>query len=229
MMEDFSSRSVSLLGKAKYANLEKSVVLIVGLGGVGGTAASSLLRSGVKNFILIDFDNVSSSNLNRQILYTSEDLNKAKVEVAKSKMLSINPNANIKIYKAMFQKEMYTELDKYHIDYIVDAIDMMTAKVELIQYALMRNIEFIVSLGMANRLDPSQVAIMRLDKTYNDPLAKRLRAALRKENVDLKKVMCVFSKEEPLVKNEVPASMIMVPSSAGLNIAYYLIKQMIGE
>lgn len=228
-MEDFSSRSVSLLGIEKYAKLEKSAVLIVGLGGVGGTAASSLLRSGVKNFILIDFDNVSSSNLNRQILYTSEDLNKAKVEVAKSKMLSINPNANIKIYKSMFQKEMYIELDKYHIDYIVDAIDMMTAKVELIQYALSRNIKFITSLGMANRLDPSQVSIMRLDKTYNDPLAKRLRAALRKENVDLKKVMCVFSKEEPLVKNEIPASMIMVPSSAGLNIAYYLIKQMIGE
>ncbi len=228
-MEEFSSRSVSLIGKENYAKVQEKVVLIVGLGGVGGTAASSLLRSGVKNFILIDFDNVSSSNLNRQVLYTSEDLNKPKVEVAKSKMLSINPEANINIYKSMFQKEMYTELDKYHIDYIVDAIDMMTSKVELIQYALSRNIKFITSLGMANRLDPSQVGIMRLDKTYNDPLAKRLRLALRKENVDLKKVMCVFSKEEPLVRNEVPSSMIMVPSSAGLSIAYYLIKQMIGE
>lgn len=228
-MESFASRSILLVGEEKYRKLEQSCVLVVGIGGVGGTALECLARSGIKKFVIIDYDNVSISNLNRQILFKNEDVGKSKVAVAKERLKGINPQIEVVSLNQYFDENILNELDKFHFDYIVDAIDSIKSKVTLIKYALKKDIKIIVSLGMANRLDPSKVLIERLDKTINCPLAKKLRSELRKEQIDLKKIMCAFSKEIPHINGSYIASMMMVPSSAGLNIASYVITNLMEE
>lgn len=223
-MSEFSLRSEMLLGEEKIALLKKSHVTIFGLGGVGGTAYDCLLRSSVGHFLLVDFDEVQESNLNRQILYTPCDVGKKKADVALSFGKSINPDCEIislpkKVDSAFFEENLP------ETSFIIDAVDDIRAKIAIIKYAIDNEIPFAVSLGMANRLDPSQVIEKRLDKTEYDPLAKKLREECRKEGIDLKKVNCVFSTEKPLVKGSVPSSMMMVPSAAGLKLAYLAIKE----
>lgn len=228
-MTQMYDRSILLIGEEDFAKLNNKCVLVVGLGGVGGTAFECLARSGIKNFIIIDFDVVSESNLNRQILYTYSDVNQNKVDCAKKRIQSINKDINVIAINERFSESTITKLNDYKIDFIIDAIDSIDAKISLVKFALDKNIRIISSLGMANRLDPSKVTIMRLDKTYNCPLAKKFRFELRKNGVNLKNVMCAFSSEEPVRKGIVPASMMMVPSSAGLNIAYYVLNCFKGE
>ena len=172
---------------------------------------------------------MSESNLNRQILYTYSDVNQNKVDCAKKRIQAINKDINVIAINERFSESTITKLNDYKIDFIIDAIDSIDAKISLVKFALDKNIRIISSLGMANRLDPSKVTIMRLDKTYNCPLAKKFRFELRKNGVNLKDVMCAFSSEGPVRKGIVPASMMMVPSSAGLNIAYYVLKCLKGE
>lgn len=223
-MNEFSLRSEMLLGEEKIALLRDSHITIFGLGGVGGTAYECLLRSSVGSFCLVDFDSVQKSNLNRQVLYSYADVGREKVIAAHNYGKRINPLCHIetiarKVDDAFFQEENIST------DFIIDAVDDIKAKVAIIKYAIARNIPFAVSLGMANRLDPSQVTEKRLDKTEYDPLAKKLREECRKEGIDLKKVNCVFSTEKPIVKGPVPSSMMMVPSAAGLKLAYLAIKE----
>lgn len=224
-MSDFLLRSEMLLGEEKIVSLKNSHVTIFGLGGVGGTAYECLLRSGVGSFSIVDADVVQESNLNRQVLYASSDIGKDKAEMAYLRGLSINPEAKISHYSFRVSEETLQEHDFSSSSFIIDAVDDIRAKVAIIKYGLAHNIPFVISLGMANRLDPQKVTEKRLDKTEYDPLAKKLRETLRKEGIDLKKVNCVFSTEKPLVKGRIPASMMMVPSSAGLLLAYIAIRE----
>lgn len=223
-MNDFSLRSQMLLGEEKIALLENSHVTIFGLGGVGGTAYECLLRSSIGHFCIVDHDRVQESNLNRQILYAWGDLAKEKALVAKEYGERINPTCQIEAISRKVDANFF-ENRNLETDFIIDAVDDIGAKIAIIKYALAHNIPFAISLGMANRIDPSQVEERRLDKTEYDPLAKKLREECRKEGIDLKKVNCVFSTEKPIMKGPIPSSMMMVPSSAGLKLAHLAIRE----
>ena len=223
-MSTYLDRSIELLGEEKISSFKDKTILIIGLGGVGGTALCALYRSGFKNFILVDHDVVDPSNLNRQIMYNTSDIGKAKVNVCKEKIESFSSDINVETHQLFIDEESLKSFENKKIDFIVDAIDKIPSKISIINFALRRGIPFIVSLGMGNRLSPSDVIITSLNKTENDPLARNLRYKLRKDGVDLKSVPVIFSKETPLVKLDHPSSMMMVPSTAGLLIASYIIK-----
>lgn len=222
-MNDIFERSKGLIGTDAFNKLENMTICIAGLGGVGGTAFMSLLRSGVKNFVLIDMDVVSESNLNRQVLFSLNDIGKSKVEVAKNYAISINSSANIQYFNENVNNLDLNILLKNKVDYIVDAIDDVNGKIKLCEFAKRNDIPLIMSLGMANRLDPSQVFITKLGKTTVDPLAKKIRYEVKQLGLDANAIVVVFSKEEPIKEGNKLHSMIMVPSSAGLNIAYHII------
>ena len=223
-MSTYLDRSIELLGEEKISSFKDKTILIIGLGGVGGTALCALYRSGFKNFILVDHDVVDPSNLNRQIMYNTSDIGKAKVNVCKEKIEAFSSDINVETHQLFIDEESLKSFENKKIDFIVDAIDKIPSKISIINFALRRGIPFIVSLGMGNRLSPSDVIITSLNKTENDPLARNLRYKLRKDGVDLKSIPVIFSKETPLVKLDHPSSMMMVPSTAGLIIASYIIK-----
>ena len=222
-MDKYLDRAAKVLGNEKIDSFKNKVILVAGLGGVGGTALEALMRSGFDTFLLIDFDTVDETNLNRQILYTRADFGKKKTEVAKQRILAINPNAKVEILDEKVETGSLAKLTQ-KIDFVVDAIDYIPGKLELIQFALNKDIPFISSLGMGNRIDPSKVTITRLNQTEGDPLARKIRYECRLLGLDLSKINVVFSKEEPLIKSKTPGSMIMVPSEAGLLIANYVIQ-----
>ena len=221
-MSNYLDRSIKMLGNDKIQSFKDKVILVAGLGGVGGTALEALTRSGFNKFILVDFDKVDESNLNRQILYTLKDVGRLKTEVAKERLLSINPDLDIKLINKKIDKGFFLEFD-YPVDFIIDAIDFVEGKLKIYSIAIEENIPFISSLGMGNRLDPSQVVITKLNKTEGDPLARKIRYESKQLNLDLNKINVVFSKEIPLIKSKEPGSMMMVPSTAGLLMAKYVI------
>lgn len=214
-----------LIGKDKLELIKKTNILIVGIGGVGGTALEALIRSGFSKITIIDYDIFEESNLNRQIISNLNNLNNKKVIEAKKRCLSINNKASI-IYKDIFlNKDNINELGNY--DYLIDACDSINTKLELIKYALKKKIKIISCMGMGNRLDPSKVSITMLKNTEYDPLAKKLRLLLNKENISLN-IPVVSSLEKP-IKNEGIASMMIVPSCAGLYLAYYVINDLLNK
>lgn len=215
-----------LIGKENIEKISKINVLIVGIGGVGGTALEALVRSGVKNITIIDKDVFSESNLNRQILSTRDSIGLYKVDVGINRCKSINPDVNITGLKINLDEKNVNELE--YFDYIIDACDDINAKLALMQYANKNNINLISSMGTGKRLNPSNVIITRLDKTSNDPLAKKMRYEARKRGLKLN-VPVVCSKEEPINNDRVIASSIFVPSTAGLMLAYYIIEKVIND
>ena len=223
-MESKFDRTIGLIGKETFNKLQDKTIAVFGLGGVGGTALESLARSGVEKFVIIDFDKVAESNLNRQILYTEKDIGAFKTEVAERRIKQINNNAKISAICSKISTNLGDLLKNLHIDFIVDAIDDVNGKIEIIKYAQKMNIPFIISLGMANRVDPSKVFITKLDKTTDDPLAKKMRYTIRKCGLNTKEINCVFSKEHPTTDGAKLNSMMMVPSSAGLNICSFVIE-----
>ena len=223
-MSTYLDRSKELLGKDKIASFEDKVIMVVGLGGVGGTALNALVRSGFKHFIIVDHDKVDASNLNRQILYSPSDIGKSKVSVASKFVISFEGN-DVEGHELFIDENSLDLFKNKKIDFIVDAIDKIPSKLALIKFAQERNIPIIVSLGMGNRINPSDVILTTLNKTENDPLAKKIRYELRQMGVDLKTINVVFSSENPLVKNPQPSSMMMVPSTAGLLIAKHIIEK----
>lgn len=226
MNENQFTRTIGLLGEEGFNKLSSSHILVCGLGGVGGTALEALARSGVSNFTLIDFDKVAPSNLNRQILYVNDDIGQNKVDIAKKRILDINKSIKVVIIDNKVDENLLNTLeDKY--SFILDAIDDIPAKIALGKYALKNDIPIISSLGMANRLDPTKVIITRLDKTTDDPLAKKLRYEYKKAGVDTKLINVAFSKETPIKDGNKLHSMMMVPSSSGLAIASYIIQELI--
>lgn len=223
-----SSRSIKLIGEENYKKVTNTRVAIFGLGGVGGTCFEALVRSGVEHFYIQDFDTVSLYNLNRQTLFNLNDVEQKKCSSAAIFAKNINKNVQI---ESNFDKLITdTNLDFLkNYDYVIDCIDDINAKVYLIKYCIENNIEIVISLGMGRKLDPSRVKITPLNKTTSDPLARKLRYLLKKENVDLSKIMCAFSDEEPKDYTGEISSMIFVPSSAGLNLAHYIVKSIINK
>ncbi|MBQ2937864.1 MAG: tRNA threonylcarbamoyladenosine dehydratase [Clostridia bacterium] len=250
MLNQFS-RTELLIGKDGIEELNKAKVAIFGIGGVGSFVVEGLVRAGVENFILIDDDKICLTNLNRQIIATRKTIGKYKVEVAKERILEINPNAKVETYQEFFMPESKEILDET-VDYIVDSVDTVTAKIELVMRANRLNIPIISSMGTGNKLDPTRFEVTDIYKTSVCPLAKVMRKELRTRGI--KKLKVVYSKEEPIkldetmegsckngcicppgtkrkctVRNQVPGSISFVPSVAGLIIAGEVIKDIIGK
>lgn len=226
-MESIFDRTIGLISKEKFAIIQNKTILIAGLGGVGGTAFEALLRTGFKHFILIDFDKISPSNLNRQILYKYDDIGKYKVDVGKKHALEINKDLDITVHCQKIDEKYIKDLPI--VDFVVDAIDDVKGKVSLAKYAINNHIPLLMSLGMAMRIDPTKLEVMRLDKTTTDPLARKLRYEIKKEGLSTKEIYAVISKENPLPYKDKLYSNMMVPSACGLTIASYVLKHFIKE
>lgn len=227
MSEQFS-RTELLIGKEGIETLQKAKVAIFGIGGVGSFVVEALVRAGIGNFILIDKDTVDETNLNRQIIATTKTIGRAKVEVAKERILEINPNAKVEIHQEFFMPDSQGILDDT-VDYIVDAVDTVTAKIELVMRAKQQNIPIISCMGTGNKLDATKFEVDNLEQTSVCPLAKVMRKELRIRGIKGLKV--VYSKEEPIKAKEteehVPGSISFVPSVAGLITAGEVIKDLI--
>ena len=224
-MDNQFDRSINLLGEEKFNVLANKTICIFGLGGVGGTAIEALVRTGVKKVVLIDFDKVDITNLNRQILYTKLDVGKDKVECAKNRLLAINQDLEVETFKGKAQD---FDFDK-EIDFVIDAIDDVNGKLYISQKCIEKDIPFIISLGMANRFDPSKVKVSKLNKTFNDPLAKKIRFIFKENGVSLNAINVIWSEESSVPFTGKLNSIMTVPSSAGLNIAFYVINYFIKE
>ncbi len=212
-------RTLQLIGEKNFASLQSKTILIFGLGGVGGYVAEALARVGIRHFILVDHDTVALSNLNRQIIALHSTLGQKKIEVMKKRILDIRSDAKIECYD-MFYLPEYLDKDKlfYGVDYIVDAVDTITAKIDIVLEAQKRGIPLISAMGTGNKLRPELLEVTDIYRTEMCPLCKVMRRELKKRNVAFLKV--VYSKEQPQkVGSRTPASMIFVPASAGLLIA----------
>lgn len=218
-------RVISFVGKDNLEKIKKSAVLVVGLGGVGGYATEALARSGIGSLILIDFDTIDKSNLNRQIITNQNNIGMSKVDEAKKRIASINPDCHVITNQVFLNKDTINILDNYHIDYIIDACDSVAAKKLLIDYSLDKNIKLISSMGTANKIDPTKLAIIDIRKTSYDPLAKILRKYVIDKKTN-KKVMVVSSTESP-IRKDCLSSLVFVPATSGLLCANYVIKDII--
>lgn len=217
-------RVISLIGESNYNKIKDKKILLVGVGGVGGTALEALIRSGIEDITIVDYDIIDKSNLNRQLITNETNIGNLKALEAKNRCLSINSNLNIKTFDIKLNKENISIIEDNY-DYIIDSCDSIDAKIELYKYAKCNNIKIISSMGMGNRLDPSKICISTLNKTINDPLARIIRKRCKEENIDLD-IPVVYSTELPIKKDGV-YSMIITPSIAGLYIAYYIINDII--
>ena len=222
-MNNIFERSIGLLGEETFNTIQEKVVAVFGLGGVGGTALEALARTGFKHFILVDFDKVDASNLNRQILYVTKDIGREKVDAAKDRILEINPEAEIQTNVCKAQDFSFNQ----PIDFIVDAIDDVEGKLFILKMAQEKNIPHIMSLGMANRFDNEKVHVTKLNKTHSDPLAKKVRYLVKKSGLDISNVNVIISEEIPQKNAEKLYSTMMVPSAAGLTIAKFILNGII--
>lgn len=220
-------RTITLVGEENFNKIKEKTILIVGLGGVGGYATESLVRSGIHNLILIDHDNIDITNINRQIIANTSNIGLSKVDEFKKRILEINPNCNVRTHKLFLDRNTYNILDNYQIDYIVDCCDSIEAKKLLIDYSINKNIKLISSMGTANKLDPTKLTITDIRKTSYDPLAKTLRKYVNDIKTN-KKIMVVSSTEPPIIKKEL-STLIFVPATAGLLCGNYIIKDIIDE
>lgn len=224
------SRTELLIGKQGLEKLQKAKVAIFGIGGVGSYAVEGLARAGVGNFILVDNDTVSLTNINRQIIATHKTVDLPKVEVAKQRILEINPDAKVEIYQELFMPETQGIIEE-NIDYIVDCVDTVTAKIELAIRANKLNIPIISCMGTGNKLDPTRFEVTDIYKTSVCPLAKVMRKELKSRG--MKELKVVYSKEEPIKPTECAeekvkaGSISFVSSVAGLIIAGEVVKDII--
>ncbi len=219
-------RIIPLIGHDNLKKIKTKTILIVGLGGVGGIVAEALVRSGIEKLILIDSDTFEESNLNRQIMATSQNLKQNKTDVTQKRLLDINTKIKVETLNIFLNKDNISNLQDLKIDYIIDACDTIATKVLLIQYALANKIKIISSMGTGKRLNPQELKISTLDKTYNDPLAKIMRKLIKEQGIKAK-IPVVFSSELPINNEKVIASMMFVPATAGLMLAYYVINDII--
>lgn len=250
MLTQFS-RTELLLGKEAMDKLEKSRVAIFGIGGVGGYVCEALVRSGIGEFDLIDDDKVCLTNLNRQIIATRKTVGKYKVEVMRDRILEINPKAKVNIHQCFFLPENSHEFNFADYDYVVDAVDTVTAKISIIMKAKEAGVHVISSMGAGNKLDGSMFMVSDIYKTKVCPLAKVMRHELKKRGI--KKLKVVYSEEKPTrpkedmsiscrtncicppgaehkctERRDIPGSVAFVPSIAGLIIAGEVVKDLCG-
>lgn len=248
MLNQFS-RTELLLGKEAMERLSRAKVAVFGIGGVGGYVCEALVRSGVGSFDLVDDDKVCLTNLNRQIIATRKTVGQYKAEVMKERILEINPDAKVEIHKCFFLPENADEFPFEEYDYIVDAVDTVTAKIALVMKAQEKGVPIISSMGAGNKLDASQFQVADIYKTKVCPLAKVMRRELKKRGV--KKLKVVYSEEKPTrpiddmaiscrtncicppgakhkctERRDIPGSVAFVPSVAGLIIAGEVIKDL---
>jgi tRNA A37 threonylcarbamoyladenosine dehydratase len=250
MLNQFS-RTQLLLGESAMQELANKRVAVFGIGGVGGYACEALVRSGIGAFDLIDDDKVCLTNLNRQIIATRKTVGRYKTEVMKERMLEINPNVDVRIHNCFFLPENADKFPFNEYDYIIDAVDTVTAKISIIMKANELGIPVISSMGAGNKLDPTAFMVADIYKTRVCPLAKVMRRELKKRGV--KKLKVVYSEEQPTrpikdtsiscrtncicppgaehkctERRDIPGSVAFVPSVAGLIIAGEVIKDIAG-
>ncbi|MBR3040511.1 MAG: tRNA threonylcarbamoyladenosine dehydratase [Lachnospiraceae bacterium] len=236
MLEQFS-RTQILFGKEAMEHLSECRVAIFGIGGVGGYVCEALARSGIGAFDLIDDDKVCLTNINRQIIATRKTVGKYKTDVMKDRILDINPDAEVNTHQCFFLPENASDFPFDQYDYVVDAIDTVTAKIELVMQCQKAGVPIISSMGAGNKLDPTQFRVADIYKTQMDPLAKVMRRELKKRGV--KKLKVVYSEEKPIEcisppeteepnpgRRSIPGSTAFVPSVAGLIIAGEVIKDL---
>ncbi|MCM1082539.1 MAG: tRNA threonylcarbamoyladenosine dehydratase [Clostridium sp.] len=239
-MSDIFSRTRLLMGEDNLKRLKNSKVALFGIGGVGGYVAEALARCGVGSFLLVDNDVISMSNINRQIIALHQTVGKYKVDVMKERILDINPDACITLSKCFFLPENSGEIDLSGYSYIVDAVDTVSAKLEIVMQAEKHNVPVISSMGTGNKLDPSLLQIADIYDTSVCPLARVMRHELKKRGI--KKLKCVYSTEKPIKPNEsqmnladegtlkrqIPGSVAFVPSVAGLLMAGEVVRDLCG-
>ena len=231
MMSKFD-RTISLFGLEKFKIIEKTKVLIFGIGGVGGYVAEALARSGIKNFCLVDGDVVSESNINRQIIATTKTVGKKKVLAMKERLLEINPEITVET-KDIFYKPGCEDIDFKEYDYIVDAIDMVSSKLDIIEKASKLNKKIISAMGAGNKIKTEPFIVADIFDTKVCPLAKVIRKELKERGVEKLKV--VYSEEKPFNSSKdengkrVPSSNSYVPGIAGLTMAGEIILDIIKD
>ena len=225
-MEQPFSRTELLLGAEGVKRLRDASVAVFGIGGVGGYVVEALARSGVGRLHLIDHDTVSVSNLNRQIIATVSTIGRYKVDVARERVLDINPEAKVSVYRTFFVPDKAEEFDFVRYDYVVDAIDTVTGKLALIMEAKQAGTPVISSMGAGNKLDASAFEVADIYQTSVCPLAKVMRRELKKRGV--RKLKVVYSREQPVSSSRPPGSNAFVPAAAGLILAGEVVKDLSG-
>lgn len=230
-MNNQFQRTEILIGEENLNKLKKQTIAIFGIGGVGSYVAEALARTGIGKFILIDNDKIDITNINRQIHATHEAIGKPKVEEMKKRIQSINPEAEIETIHEFVTENNIQEITNKQIDYIVDAIDTVKSKIEIIKTAKQKNIPIISSMGTANKLEPTKLEVTDIYKTRTCPLAKIIRKELRK--LEIPNLKIVYSTEEPKPSKQnqdgtrTLGSISFVPSTAGLIIASEIVKDII--
>ena len=231
MEKDWLNRTEMLIGAKNLDKLKNANVVVFGLGGVGSYVVEGLVRAGIGSIAIIDKDIVDITNINRQLIADTSTIGKAKVDVEEERILKINPDINIGKIKEFVNKDNFEEImehinSEFHIDYVIDAIDTVSSKLEIIKYCYKNSIPLISCMGTGNKLDASKFEITDITKTSVCPLAKVIRKELKKLNIPHLKVL--YSKEEPIKTNSSsPASISFVPSVAGLLIAGEVVKDII--
>ncbi|MBQ2952365.1 MAG: tRNA threonylcarbamoyladenosine dehydratase [Clostridia bacterium] len=234
MSEQFS-RSIALLQQEGFSRLQKARVAVFGVGGVGGYVCEALVRSGLTQLDIFDRDDVSESNLNRQIIALRSTLGRDKCDAMADRLRDINPEAVIRCHRMFYLPENADEVDLTQYDYVVDAVDTVAAKIELAIRCQQLGVPLIAAMGAGNKLDPSRLQLADISKTSVCPLARAMRTALRRRGV--KKLTVAFSTEEPVrpaapiagdspVRKDVPGSMVFVPAAMGLLIASHVVRQL---
>jgi tRNA A37 threonylcarbamoyladenosine dehydratase len=236
-MDEKFSRTEMLIGNEGMEKLNDAKVAIFGLGGVGSYVCEGLARSGVGNFVLVDFDKVDESNINRQLIATVDTLGKHKVDLMKERILKINPDANVETYKEFYMADCEIDIITKDLSYAVDCVDTIMAKIAIICKCDELGVPVISSMGTGNKLDPTMFEVADIYETSVCPLAKIMKKDLRKRNIEKCKV--VYSQEHAINTNDHPinkdrkfkvkGSVSFVPSVAGLTIAGEVIKDIAGK
>ena len=226
MLHKFS-RLVKVIGEDDFSILNKSKVLVLGCGGVGGYVVEALARSGIGTLVIVDFDNIDESNINRQIIALDSTVGLKKVDVLEKRIKDINRDCNVVKIDKFIAVDNLDELFNCDIDFFVDACDTTSVKKEIIKKCLNKKIKFISCMGTGNKLDPSKLEIIDIRKTSNDPLARMIRKFVKDEKIN-EKVMVLCSSEVPVKTGDrTPGSTAFVPPAAGLMIASYVVKKLL--
>ncbi|MGO0881963.1 tRNA threonylcarbamoyladenosine dehydratase [Clostridioides difficile] len=233
MENNFTTRTSFLVGDDGIEKLKNSNVIVFGVGGVGSFTVEALARAGVGNLTIVDFDDVDITNINRQIPALHSTVGKYKVDVMEERILDINPNINIKKIRNLYNKDTSSEILTERYDYVVDAIDMVSSKIHLIETCEEKGLKIISSMGMGNKLDPTKIVVTDIHKTSTCPLAKVMRKELRDRGI--KKLKVVYSTEQPIElkkkvmngKKVTPGSVSFVPSIGGLVIASVIVNELL--
>lgn len=224
-------RTEMLIGKDKLDILQKSTIMVVGIGGVGSYTVEALARSGVGHLIIVDNDEIDITNINRQIHAFPSTVGMKKVDVMKDRILAINPEARVTCLDLFVGEDNIDQLLAYNVNYIVDAIDTITSKIHLVLKAKENSIPIVSSMGAGNKLDPTRFELADISKTSVCPIARVMRRELKKRGLT-KGLRVVFSKEEPVkvfTEKRYPASIAFVPSVAGLILASSVVNELIKE